>query len=1091
MNRELRIASEKALIGLLLVCVTWFAGISAFAADWPQWRYDAGRTAASPEELAAELHLQWVRRLPPPQPAWPKYPRLCFDVSYEPVVMGKSMFVPSMVTDSVTAVDTDTGAERWKFYTDGPVRFAPVAHGGKVYFVSDDGHLYCLNAADGRLLWKFRGLPSDRKDRKVLGNDRLISLWPARGGPVLADGKIYFAAGIWPFDGVYIYALDAETGKPVWSNKDSGRIEHAQLDHGMKPESRPEGGLSPQGYFALIRDKLFVPNGRAMPGIMDRNSGKREPYCSSWGGRINLEKGSWYLSGIGKHFFQSGDVYDLASGIRLQIDPANRKELGEFREMVLTAKSVYYSRPVNKARGYRPAGVGYDRVVAWDITKAPELKDWKAEKGHEWMNGWSRNPIFRWRTYEWKVAAFRELWSLPSKLKVHIKSGPRLYCGGDGTVAAIDIPGRKRGQNSFSDETGPATSTKEQTKKSSDPFFGSPKVSWKADIRGTPSRMLAADGKLFVVTREGSIHAFGPKKAEPKTYVMADQKPAPVADNWTHVAKDILKATGAKKGYCLVLGAGSGRLAAELVRQSELHVIVVDPDAAKVRKLRGTFDKAGLYGRRIAVDQGDPLTYPFPPYIASLIVSEDSAAAGLDRGEKFVKQVFRSLRPYGGVACLPVAAEQQDALAGSVKAAGLGGAELKRAGQFALLSRVGALAGSADWTHENGDAGNSLVSRDKLVKPPFGILWFGGAVDMLFPEWDYTHFCAPTPLVAGGRMFFQVSPNLHAVDIYTGRHLWSSLLPGMSPDSTGRGRFKYVVAEDSVYLLSGKTCFRIDAANGSTLSEINSPVEGASWREVRILNNSLLGMAGKVLFCMDRKSGDVKWKYQARKGLVGLAAGGGRVFCADASLPDRRGKVTKPEGSLVALDASSGKQLWQVAMKLKRDKEKPLRSLWLGYSEANDILLTAYKTVSAYVGKDGSLLWDKAIKGSYFDWPYIARPGTGGPILHPDRLITQRGGKMYDPRTGSRLPGQLWGGVRGCGRGMAGQYVALIRDAHVSYFDFATCRQTYLRGVRSGCTNSLIAAGGLLNSPNYAHGCSCNYAIFASLALVPMTEVER
>ena len=30
----------------------------------------------------------------------------------------------------------------------------------------------------GKLLWKFRGGPSDRK---ILGNERLISTWPARG----------------------------------------------------------------------------------------------------------------------------------------------------------------------------------------------------------------------------------------------------------------------------------------------------------------------------------------------------------------------------------------------------------------------------------------------------------------------------------------------------------------------------------------------------------------------------------------------------------------------------------------------------------------------------------------------------------------------------------------------------------------------------------------------------------------------------------------------------------------------------------------------------------------------------------------------
>src|SRR5438270_643997 len=78
--------------------------------DWPMWRYDAGRTAASPEELPARLHLQWVRELPPLKPAWPDQPLMQFDAAYAPVVWGKAVLVGSSRTDGVTALDTDTGA---------------------------------------------------------------------------------------------------------------------------------------------------------------------------------------------------------------------------------------------------------------------------------------------------------------------------------------------------------------------------------------------------------------------------------------------------------------------------------------------------------------------------------------------------------------------------------------------------------------------------------------------------------------------------------------------------------------------------------------------------------------------------------------------------------------------------------------------------------------------------------------------------------------------------------------------------------------------------------------------------------------------
>ena len=107
-------------------------------------------------------------------------------------------------------------------------------------------------------------------------------------------------------------------------------------------------------------------------------------------------------------------------------------------------------------------------------------------------------------------------------------------------------------------------------------------------------------------------------------------------------------------------------------------------------------------------------------------------------------------------------------------------------------------------------------------------------------------------------------------------------------------------------------------------------------------------------------------------------------------------------------------------------------------------------------------------------------------------MLITHGGKLYDPLTGSSLPTRLWEvageDTRGCGRALAAEYIVTVRDAFASYWDLATCRQIFLRGVRSGCVNSLIPAGGLLNAPNFARGCSCNYPVFTSLSLVSMPE---
>src|SRR5687767_14295443 len=51
----------RSLAALSLLCLSPMVSL---AGDWPMWRYDAQRSAASPDELPAKLSLHWVRELP-------------------------------------------------------------------------------------------------------------------------------------------------------------------------------------------------------------------------------------------------------------------------------------------------------------------------------------------------------------------------------------------------------------------------------------------------------------------------------------------------------------------------------------------------------------------------------------------------------------------------------------------------------------------------------------------------------------------------------------------------------------------------------------------------------------------------------------------------------------------------------------------------------------------------------------------------------------------------------------------------------------------------------------------------------------------
>ena len=70
---------------------------------------------------------------------------------------------------------------------------------------------------------------------------------------------------------------------------------------------------------------------------------------------------------------------------------------------------------------------------------------------------------------------------------------------------------------------------------------------------------------------------------------------------------------------------------------------------------------------------------------------------------------FFSLRPFGGVACLPLAAGHGPDLNRLATEAHLANARVREAGEWTLLSREGALPGSADWTHEHADPARIAV----------------------------------------------------------------------------------------------------------------------------------------------------------------------------------------------------------------------------------------------------------------------------------------------------------------------------------------------------------------------------------------------
>jgi len=733
--------------------ILFFTAIQLFSADWPMWKHDASRSGKTDEKLPATLNLQWKRELGTPRPAWPpSQVKLQFDRSFEPVVVGKTIYIPSMNSDKITAYDTDSGKELWRFYADGPVRFAPVIYKNKIYFASDDGILYCLNAQSGKLIRK-TSLAPNRK--KILGNKRMISIWPARGGAALLDGKVYAAAGIWPFMGTFIYSIDAETGKIVWCNSGSGSIFIEQQHF-----SPAFAGVAPQGYIAATKNKLLISGGRTVPAIYDIKTGKFLYYHIS--DRTFTKGGGGYAVSTTKKYFSNGSsIYDLSTG----------KCITQTSAEIMTDKLF----------------------LALNDNGEISAKEYLLE-------------TFKQKRSKRKISKsqkFKELWkqkTSPVPDRILLNTADRLFCStANGNILSFNLKKRPTSKEVW-------------------------RADWQYHADSKIWNIIAADHKLFAVTEKGTIYCFGENKGN-KTYALTRSPLQSSKSESEQTITKILNETKQKSGYCLVYGIGSGDIIRELIRKTDMHIVVIACAKDDIYDFRRKMDNARIYGERVAVFAGK--IADLPSYFANLAIVNNEEV----KDKKLSTELMRILRPYGGKAFFMNSGKK--------------------------LERKGPLAGAGSWTHQYGDAGNSVVSKDKLVRLPLGILWFGGpSNDKILPR----HGHGPAPQVINGRLFIEGRNILRAVDVYTGRLLWEKeiLNLGKFYDNTSHQPganmigSNYVSAEDAIYVITPDNCLMLSPETGAILKKLTLP-NAQKWGFIATEGNYLVAASTPLKIPIDQK----------------------------------------------------------------------------------------------------------------------------------------------------------------------------------------------------------------------------------------------
>ena len=1007
---------------LVAIAGTWLllASVAQAGENWPTWRYDTNRTAASPHELPPDLNLLWKRELPEPRPSFPNDPRMCADRSYEPVAADDLLFVPSMIEDSVTAYHADDGAIAWEFFTGGPVRFAPVHWRGNLYFGSDDGYVYCVESGTGDLVWKKRAVPDDREDYRYFGNERCISRWPVRGAPLVHEGTLYFGSGVWPFEGIYVFAVDAETGRTKWVNDRIALIKDGFNDHGRQYDT----GLPPLGYLAVIDGKLILTSGRCFPAFMDLETGELDPYTSGYGKFQSYPKGCWYATGIGDLFFCAGHTWGLSESTlegrpREWVTVEEYVRLSEFsradvekmidRGLLRTAKQdgkqqVYTGLP----DGVTPVGFGHRNVTPnekYFMENFHKLYVDAANRGRE-------VGVFPWRVLTKDTVYFSEVRN-SDKVKRDRGALYRDVDTGDRIVAedlnradwritraygpwkwrngrlihwrykrfkekwAMDSSLQvhiKSGDHLYAGEPGRVAAVKIPQN------GGKPRVAWDRDISGDPHRMLSAGSKLFVVTENGTIYCFGASEGRPKSYGCEVRYES--ADGaWARRVRGYLHdAEGPVRGYALVYGWHSGNLAQEIARQSDLHVVVLERDADVVDRVRRELAGQNVYGTEIHIIHADPAELKLSPNFAQLVASEKPLSAATRSDRKLTSQIMDILHPFCGKAYVPAEPGLLDSVKRHLGKEELSGYSVSQDGQVCRITRTAPPEGSAVWTHEAADAANTFATDEPHARGPFGVLWFSGAIDRHFPPgWDYAHNRNPYPVVQDGRMFILVANEVYAADIYTGKFLWKESLPE-TPKSQRRRAYhrkfsrpwddNILVQDDLLYVFNEGTCHLIDPVTGKDSGTLPLPKEyrgaqSASWREIRMYDGRLFANIGSDLFCLDRHSGEVLWKHEGQKQHVGFAIGGDRVYCIDyyppLGSPSARGE--KNEAALYAVRADDGKVLWreklQVGKVTEEEKTKAEREFRTSVLTLKPLVAynAAHDTVLAIVNRLGISAW--------------------------------------------------------------------------------------------------------------------------------------
>ncbi|MFB3894410.1 MAG: PQQ-binding-like beta-propeller repeat protein [Phycisphaerae bacterium] len=542
-----------------------------------------------------------------------------------------------------------------------------------------------------------------------------------------------------------------------------------------------------------------------------------------------------------------------------------------------------------------------------------------------------------------------------------------------------------------------------------------------------------------------------------------------------------------RPGVCIVIGADTGTLCAEIAANSKLLVFALTPDDPTCKGVRDALDKAGIGSTRAAAMARTSKGLPFPKGYGNVVMAIEPVSA------PETEEISRVLNPNGvaiiggGTDGASIEKALQDA---NVK----GYRKVTAGGAYAVIG--GAMPeGSDDWSCWRHGADGNAVSSEKAIRPPFRTQWISDE-----PAVSNGAAFGEMTLVAQGRLIIKAGvgklrrpgakeADLYAKDAFNGVGLWQRRLDGV-----GSSDRNVTAVGDRLYVIGdGRKVFVLDAATGRDIKQFEwSEKDGISGQ---LMNLFVVGDAGYVqasggapataplrgdtLFAFRITDGGIIWKYTCEPPAFGasIVLGGGALYYHAAG------------GEAVALDLATGKERWR-----NKDGLKALGTN-VGTVSGN-YSMYARDRVIFWGGRSGKAFALDAAKGT----PAWESAASGGRpmFLVGDRLYTYPkhtheffADRKYlihaiDPAAGNEIEAfEAW--MPGCGAGTASGSTIFSSGAYFNSYDIEAKRAMSNSGFfRSNCGEGMVVGNGLVFSPPFK--CTCNYSMHGSIALGPAKD---